>query len=79
MTVWHDDRTLPYTISPQVRRIRLNVPPTLLALLLAISRFNRYIKRANPDVTIFFRAVGALLAGCTTWKGKKIFSMAPGW
>ena len=28
MTVWHDDRALPYTISPQVRRIRLNVPPT---------------------------------------------------
>ena len=73
MTVWHDDRALPYTISPQVRRIRLNVPPTLLALPLAISKFNRYIKRANPDVTIFFRAVGALLAGCTTWKGKKIF------
>ena len=73
MTVWQDDRTLPYRLSPHVRLIRLNVPPTLLALPLALWRFNKYIKRANPDITVFFRAVGAFLTALTTWKGKKIF------
>lgn len=73
MTVWHDNRVLPYTLSPRIRQIKLNVPPTLFALPLALWRFNKYIKRTNPDITIFFRAVGALLAGFTTWKGAKIF------
>ena len=73
MTVWQDDRALPYKLSPNVRRIRLNVPPTLLALPIALWRFNKYIKRANPDITVFFRAVGAFLTALTTWKGKKVF------
>ena len=73
MTVWHEDGEVPYPLSPKIRRIKLNVPPTLVALPLAIWRFNKYIKRTNPDITVFFRAIGAMLRATTTWKGRKIF------
>lgn len=79
MTVWHNETPLAFELSDKIKRIKLNVPLLnipggyLATLPLALYRFNKYIKKLNPSIAIFFRAIGAFLVASTTWKGKKIF------
>ncbi len=79
MTVWHSKEEPTFKLSDKIRRIKLNVPLLnikggyIASMPLALHRFNKYIKRANPDICIFFRAMGAFLITATNWKGKKIF------
>lgn len=75
MTVWHAEEELRYPLSPTVRRVSLNVPPTLLMLPLAAWRFRKEISKLKPDVTVHFRAVGAFLILTSGWKGHTVMEM----
>lgn len=75
MTVWHTNEEPRFPISPAVRRVNLNVPPTLLLLPMAAWRFRREVRKLHPDVTIHFRAVGAFLILTSGWTGPTIMEM----
>ena len=75
MTVWHTNEEPRFPISPAVRRVNLNVPPTLLMLPMAAWRFRREVRKLHPDVTIHFRAVGAFLILTSGWTGPTIMEM----
>lgn len=78
-TIWHDSGKSAFPIHNRVRRICLNVPILhipygyVLSIPLAVARFNKYIHKISPSVTVFYRAMGAVLSTLTSWKGKKIF------
>lgn len=71
LTIWHDNKELPFSLNSRIRRVHLNVPYHLYPL--ALLRFNNKMLELNPGVAIMFRAVGAFLAAFTTWKGKMIY------
>lgn len=75
MTVWHTNEVPCFPICPVVRRVNLNVPPTLLMLPMAAWRFRREVRKLNPDVTIQLRAVGAFLTLFSGWHGPTIMEM----
>lgn len=75
MTVWHTNEEPRFPISPAVRRVSLNVPPTLLMLPMAAWRFRREVRKLHPDVTIHFRAVGAFLILTSGWTGPTVMEM----
>lgn len=73
MTIWkHRDSTISaFPLNKKVKVIELNVPKGLYPL--AIWRFNRTIKKLNPNWCILFHALGALLSICSTWKGRLLY------
>ena len=73
MTIWKrlDSRISAFPLNNKVKVIELNVPKGLYPL--AIWRFNRTIKKLNPNWCILFHALGALLSICTTWKGRLLY------
>lgn len=79
MTVWKENSPVAFPIDERVRRCCLDVKEPSgklaypLALLRVLCRFNRVVKEIRPDATILFRAMGAWIAGWTSWKGRMIF------
>ena len=79
MTVWHDPLPPAYPFHSRVRHVRLNVPlpPVpggyMLTLPWALRRFDRQVKRLQPDIAVVFRAVGSFLTALTSWKGKIVY------
>lgn len=79
MTVWHTDMPLAFSLSKNVKILKLNVALPqlpggyLFGLPTALSRFNAMMQKFNPDVCVVFRAVGAFLAAFTSWKGRMIY------
>lgn len=79
LTVWKEDSPAVFPIDGRVRRCCLDVkePSGKLAypltLLRVLRRFNRVVEEIRPDTTILFRAIGAWIAGWTSWKGRMIF------
>lgn len=79
MTLWHGEDKACFDIDKRISIISLDVKKSslpgayILSLPLVLTRFNKVIKIISPDVTIFFRAMGAFLIWQTSWKGKKIY------
>lgn len=71
MLIWNTAETTAFPLSNKVKIVRLNVSKGFY--LLAIWRYDRMIKKLNPDWCILFHALGALLTICTTWKGKLLY------
>ena len=73
MTIWklEDSKISAFPLSSKVKIIELNIPKRLYPL--AIWKFDRAVKKLNPDWCIIFHAMGALLSICTTWKGKLLY------
>jgi glycosyltransferase involved in cell wall biosynthesis len=79
LTIWKEDFPMAFPIDERVRQYCLDIdepccklayPMTLLRVL---RRFNRTVEEIRPDVTILFRAVGAWIAGWTSWQGRLVF------
>lgn len=79
MTVWKDTRPAAFPLHKNIRRVTLDVHMLnisggyAVSLPVVLYKFNSRIKEINPDITIFFRAMGAFLCATTSWTGKKIF------
>ena len=73
MTMWkhHDSVISAFPLNAKIKIIELNTKKGLYPV--AIWRFDRAIKKLNPDWCIMFHALGALLSICTTWKGKLLY------
>ena len=79
LTVWSEPIPFAYPLDSRIHthclglrepRFRLLYPITLRRVL---CRFNRFIHSEQPDVAIFSRAIGAWLAGRTSWQGRMVF------
>ncbi len=79
LTVWHDEMPPAFPLDSRIKHDCLDVPcPTsavgmALAMPRVVRRFNKYVHRLGPDVVVHFRAVGAMLAAFSSWKGRTIF------
>lgn len=79
MTVWKDDKESAYPLSGRIRRFCLEVPRPKSVMGMAcamprvLCRYNRAVRRATPDVVVYFRAIGATLAAFSTWRGRSVF------
>lgn len=79
LTVWQEDKPDVFPLDPRIRRCCLGVrkPGGCLtyawALWCALRLFDRFVAASQPSACIFFRAMGAWLAGRTKWGGRIIF------
>ena len=79
LTVWKEDKATAFPIDGRVKHycLDINRPGSMFAypltLVRVLRRFNNIVKTIQPDVTILFRAMGAWIAGWTSWKGRMIF------
>lgn len=79
LTIWKDTDRPAYPVGPRVGQACLGIPRpgSLLGMMGALPRvlhrYNREVKCQAPDIVVYFRAMGALLAACSTWKGRSIF------
>ncbi|MBP5196729.1 MAG: glycosyltransferase family 4 protein [Bacteroidaceae bacterium] len=79
LTVWKEDKATAFPIDGRVKHycLDINRPGSMFAypltLVRVLRRFNNIMKTIQPDVTILFRAMGAWIAGWTSWKGRMIF------
>ena len=79
LTVWKENKATAFPIDDRVRHycLDINRPDNLfeypLTLVRVLRRFNHIVKTIHPDVTVLFRAMGAWIAGWTSWKGRMIF------
>lgn len=79
LTIWKDAVGPAYPLSPRVKHVCLDVsrPVSSLGMLVALPcvlrRYNREVRHLDPDIVVYFRAMGAMLAACSSWKGRSIF------
>lgn len=79
LTVWQDVEPSAYALSEGVEQHCLGFPcpSSSLGMLCTLPRvllaYNREVKRLNPDVVVYFRAVGAFLAAFSSWRGHNVF------
>lgn len=79
LTVWKDTDGPAYALDARVRRVCLgiSVPSSawgmLRAMPVALCRYNREVRRLAPDIVVYFRAMGAMLAAFSTWRGRSVF------
>lgn len=76
LLIWQDSAPMKYTLHPNVKVVRLNVPqiPKLIfPKLYALYKFNKAIKDLSPDVVDYIWVMGAFLATFTSWRGYSIF------
>lgn len=79
LTVWKDTYGPAYPISARVGRACLALcrPASAFGMMAAmprvLHRYNREVRRQNPDIVVYFRAVGAMLAAWSSWRGRCIF------
>lgn len=77
MTVWQNKERETYQLDSRVKRVPLNVSlgygGMIISMPMVLCRFNKEIRRINPDVTVLMRAIGAFLASFSSWKGYKVY------
>lgn len=86
ISVYRDERPLPYTLDKNVRLIKLDVPfakrtsnpvsrlfSRLGTMLTASKRLNNTIKSLNPDIIFFTTTLGAILLPFCHTKARKIY------
>lgn len=79
MTVWHDEDSTAYPLCEKVGRNCLEVTrpssPWRMAAVMPhiVRRFNKEVKRLRPDIVVYFRAIGAMLASFSSWRGPSVF------
>ncbi len=79
LTVWHDEALPAFPLDARVGQACLGVPRPTSAIGMALAmprvlyRFNRYVHSLRPDVVVHFRAIGAVLAAFSSWRGYTIF------
>lgn len=79
LTVWHDEDGTAYPLSEKVGRNCLEVtrPPShwKMATVMPriVRRFNKEVRRLHPDIVVYFRAIGAMLASFSSWRGPSVF------
>ncbi len=77
VTVWKDRGHSAYSISDKVRCVDLSVPLSYIgfpiAMPWALHRFNKEMKRLNPDVIVLSRALGAFFVAFSSWRGKMVY------
>lgn len=79
LTVWHDEDGTAYPLSEKVGRNCLEVTrpssPWRMATVMPriVRRFNKEMRRLRPDIVVYFRAIGAMLASFSSWRGPSVF------
>lgn len=79
LTVWKENLPLAFPLNDKIHRLCLNIkepqskPAYLWTLPRIVRCFDRTVRDINPDTVLLFRAVGALIAGWTSWKGRLVF------
>lgn len=79
MTVWSDDAPPAFPLDSRVVHVCLGVrrPASALGMMASmprvIARFNRMAREISPDITVHFRAVGAMLAVFSRRQGRIVF------
>lgn len=79
MTIWHDEDRPAFPMDKRVRQVCLDVkcPKSGLGWLAAIPRvlyiYNNKVRAIGPDAVVHFRAMGAMLATFSSWKGFTVF------
>lgn len=79
LTIWQDTDRPAYPLSPRVGQVCLDIPVPASRLGMAMSltrvlrRYDCVVERLAPDIVVYFRAMGAFLAACSSWKGRSIF------
>lgn len=79
MTVWKENLKPAFPLDERVGQVCLNVPlPTtkiemMMAMPKVLCRYNRKVREIAPDVVVHFRAIGAMLAAFSSWKGYTVF------
>ena len=79
LTVWHEDSPPAFPLHQNIKHTCLGItsPRGHLQMLCTMPRviraFNRTVRLIAPDITIHFRAIGAMLIAFSSWKGYSIF------
>lgn len=79
LTVWHDEDGTAYPLGEKVGRNCLEVTrpssPWRMAAVMPriVKRFNEEVRRLRPDIVMYFRAIGAMLASFSSWRGPSVF------
>ena len=79
MTIWQDEDRPAFPLDKRVRQVCLDVkrPKSGLGWLAAIPRvlyiYNNKVRAIGPDAVVHFRAMGAMLAAFSSWKGFTVF------
>ncbi len=79
LTVWHDEAPPAFPLDARVGQACLDVPCPKSAMGMALAmprvlcRFNKYVHSLRPDVVVHFRAIGAMLAAFSSWRGYTVF------
>lgn len=75
LLVWKDAQPIEFALDPRIHIERLEIPYIKggLTYPLALYRYNKTIKRLQPDITVFCWVMGAFLAAYGHHVGKTIF------
>lgn len=79
MTIWQDENPPAFPLDRRVKQVCLGVkrPKSGLGWLAAIPRvlyiYNNKVRAIGPDAVVHFRAMGAMLAAFSSWKGITVF------
>lgn len=79
MTIWQDENPPAFPLDKRVKQVCLGVkrPKSGLGWLAAIPRvlyiYNNKVRAIGPDAVVHFRAMGAMLAAFSSWKGFTVF------
>ena len=79
MTVWQDENAPAFPLDKRVEQVCLGVgrPKSALGMLAIMPRvlyiYNNKVRAIVPDAVVHFRAMGAMLAAFSSWKGYTVF------
>lgn len=79
MTVWQDENAPAFPLDKRVEQVCLGVgrPKSALGMLAVMPRvlyiYNNKVRAIVPDAVVHFRAMGAMLAAFSSWKGYTVF------
>ena len=79
MTVWQDENAPAFPLDKRVEQVCLGVgrPKSALGMLAVMPRvlyiYNNKVRAIVPDAVVHFRAMGAMLATFSSWKGYTVF------
>ena len=79
LTVWQEDAPPSFPLHKNIKHTCLGItqPKSTLQMLCAMPRvvyaFNKAVRHLSPDITIHFRAIGAMLIAFSSWRGYSVF------
>ena len=79
LTVWRESLPDAFPLDERIHRrcLKIKEPKCRLTYLWVLPqilcRFHRAVREISPDTVLLFRAVGAWIAGWTSWKGRMVF------